>query len=84
MPVIDSRVLTELVAEVHTNMIMKRSIDHRALEVIAVGEYHHGCNLLAPSRPIDGHPTDYFIFLFADSSQLLLLSSASVATCITR
>lgn len=38
MPVIDPRVLTELVAEVHTNMIMKRSIDHRALEVIAVGE----------------------------------------------
>lgn len=38
MPAIDPRILSELVAEVHTNLLMKRSIDHRALETIAVGK----------------------------------------------
>lgn len=38
MPAIDPRIFTDLVAEVHTNMLMKRSIDHRALETLAVGE----------------------------------------------
>lgn len=37
MPAIDTRVLSGLLVEVHTNLIMKRSVDHRVLETIAVG-----------------------------------------------
>lgn len=38
MPAIDPSLFTELVAEVHTNVFVKRSVDHRALETLAVGE----------------------------------------------
>lgn len=41
MPVLNPRIVSELsglVAEVHTNVIMKRSVDHRVLETLAVSE----------------------------------------------
>lgn len=44
MPVLDPQILSELVAraselaiEVHANVLMKRSVDHRVLETLAVG-----------------------------------------------
>lgn len=46
MPVLNPKILselaaraTELAAEVHTNVLMKRSVDHRVLETIAVGMF---------------------------------------------
>lgn len=46
MPVLDPKILselaaraTELAAEVHTNVLMKRSVDHRVLETMAVGKF---------------------------------------------
>lgn len=46
MPVLDPKILselaaraTELAAEVHTNVLMKRSVDHRVLETLAVGMF---------------------------------------------
>lgn len=46
MPVLDPRILselaaraTELAAEMHTNVFVKRSVDHRVLETLAVGQF---------------------------------------------
>lgn len=39
MPVIDTRVLSQELGE-HLNVLMARSVDHRALETLAVGQSH--------------------------------------------
>ena len=39
MPVIDTRVISQEMGE-HLNLLMARSVDHRALETLAVGEFH--------------------------------------------
>lgn len=39
MPALDPRIINELLLEVHTNILMKRNVDHRVLETIAVGMY---------------------------------------------
>lgn len=37
MAALDPRVLNELLLEIHTNVLMKRSVDHTVLETLAVG-----------------------------------------------
>lgn len=74
MPVLDHKILselaaraTELAAEVHTNVLMKRSVDHRVLETLAVGMFEHSQSLKT-RRP-------------ANILKLPHVSSASEATC---
>lgn len=38
MPVLNPRILSDLLAEVHTRVIVKRSVDHTVLETIAVSQ----------------------------------------------
>lgn len=80
MPVLDPKILselaaraTELAAEVHTNVLMKRSVDHRVLETLAVGMFPQSIFFV------------YYLLelcCLADTLKSPHVSSASEATCI--
>lgn len=60
MPVLDPHIINDLtgrlVAEVHTHMLTKRSVDHSVLETLAVGEYYS-------FRPLEDASITYVPFL---------------------